>query len=51
MYYFRVEIVPGLWKGGSRMTLMAKEQGSVEITGLTPLNPNEVEHPMFKGKS
>jgi uncharacterized protein DUF2846 len=48
IYYFRVEVVPGMWKGGGRMTLMAKEQGSVEIKGLNPLNPNEVVHPMFK---
>jgi hypothetical protein len=48
LYYFRVEIVPGVWKGGGRMTLMAKEQGSLEIKGLPPLAPSEVEHPMFK---
>ena len=48
LYYFRVEIVPGMWKGGGRMTLMAKEQGSVEIKGLAPLAASEVEHPMFK---
>ncbi len=47
-HYFKIEVVPGMWKGGGKMTLMAKEQGSVEIKGLTPLNPNEVEHPMFK---
>ncbi|MGZ8831414.1 MAG: DUF2846 domain-containing protein [Thermoanaerobaculia bacterium] len=48
LYYFRVEIVPGMWKGGGRMTLMAKEQGSLEIKNLAPLAPTEVEHPMFK---
>lgn len=48
-YYFRVDIVPGFWKGGGRMTMMAKEQGSLEIQGLDPLPKDEVEHPSFKG--
>ncbi len=47
-YYFRVDIVPGFWKGGGRMTMMAKEQGSLEIQKLPPLPKDEVEHPMFK---
>lgn len=42
-YYFRVEIVPGFWKGGGRMTLMDVKQGSVEIKGLTPVDDKEVE--------
>jgi Protein of unknown function (DUF2846) len=47
-YYFRVEIVPGLWKGGGRMTMMAKEQGSLDVQNLAPLSKNEVVHPAFK---
>jgi Protein of unknown function (DUF2846) len=42
-YYFRVEIVPGFWKGGGRMTLMDAKQGSVEIQGLTPVEAKEIE--------
>jgi Protein of unknown function (DUF2846) len=43
VYYFRVEIVPGFWKGGGRMTLMDVKQGSVEVKGLTPVDDKEVE--------
>ena len=42
VYYFRVEIVPGFWKGGGRMTLMDVKQGSVEIKGLTPVEDKEI---------
>ena len=47
-YYMKVEIVPGMWKGGGKMTLMMKEQGSLEIKDLKPLPAKEGEHPMFK---
>jgi hypothetical protein len=46
--YFRVDIVPGFWKGGGKMTMMAKEQGSLEVQNLTPLPPGEVADPNFK---
>ena len=42
-YYMRVEIVPGFWKGGGRMTLMDPRQGSTEIEGLEPVPAAEVE--------
>ena len=42
-YFFRVEIVPGFWKGGGRMTLMDAKQGSYEITQLQPVPPTEIE--------
>lgn len=42
-YYMRVEIVPGLWKGGGRMTLMDPRQGSTEIEGLEAVPATEVE--------
>jgi len=42
VYYFRVEIVPGFWKGGGRMTLMDAKQGSVEVQGLTPVPDKEI---------
>ena len=47
-HYFRVDIVPGVWKGGGRMMLMAKEQGSQEVLNLAPLPMAEVAHPNFK---
>jgi len=42
-YYFRVEIVPGFWKGGGRMTLMDAKQGAYEITQLQPVPVTEIE--------
>jgi hypothetical protein len=47
-YYFKVEIVPGLWKGGGKMTLMTKEQGNYEITQLSPIEPYEVLDKQFQ---
>jgi len=42
-YFFRVEIVPGFWKGGGRMTLMDTKQGEYEITQLQPVPATEIE--------
>jgi hypothetical protein len=42
-YFFRVEIVPGFWKGGGRMTLMDAKQGEYEITQLQPVPATEIE--------
>jgi hypothetical protein len=42
-YFFRVEIVPGFWKGGGRMTLMDPKQGEYEITQLEPVPVTEIE--------
>lgn len=47
-YYFKVEIVPGFWKGGGKMTITAKEQGDYEISQLKPLDANEVINKKFK---
>jgi hypothetical protein len=47
-YFFKVEIVPGFWKGGGKMTLMAKEQGNYEITQLSPIEPHEVLDKRFQ---
>lgn len=41
-YFFRVEIVPGFWKGGGRMTLMDGKQGEYEITQLQPVPVTEI---------
>ena len=47
-YYFKVEIVPGFWKGGGKMTITAKEQGDYEISQLKPIDANEVINKKFK---
>jgi hypothetical protein len=47
-YYMKIEIVTGFWKGGGKMTLMAREQGGLEVKALKPLPEKEVEHPDFK---
>src|ERR1051325_212499 len=36
-YYFRVDIKPGFWKGRGEVLYMQKEQGSVEIQKMDPL--------------
>jgi hypothetical protein len=41
--YLRVEIVPGFWKGGGRMTQMASEQGSFEARRLQLTESREIE--------
>jgi hypothetical protein len=40
--YFRVEIVPGFWKGGGRMMLMDAKQGEYEIKQLQPVPAAEI---------
>src|SRR5260221_3381028 len=42
-YFFRVEIVPGFWKGGGRMRPMDAKQGVYEITQLQPVPVTEIE--------
>lgn len=41
--YMKVEIVPGVWKGGGRLTQTAPEQGSFEAQRLELIEPKEVE--------
>jgi hypothetical protein len=41
--YMKVDIVPGVWKGGGRLTQMAPEQGSFEAQRLQLLEPKEIE--------
>jgi hypothetical protein len=48
-YYMRVDIVPGVFKGGGRMTQVTAEQGAKDTAKLNPLPPGEVKHAMFKG--
>jgi len=37
LYYFRIDIKPGFLKGRSEVTYMQKEQGSLEIQKMNPL--------------
>jgi hypothetical protein len=46
--YMKVEIVPGFWKGGGRMTQMAPEQGSFEARRLQLIESNEIELPAYR---
>jgi len=43
-YFFRVEIVPGVFKGGARMTLIQPEQGSFEVTKLKEVDDTFIRH-------
>jgi len=36
-YYFRIDIKPGFWKGRGEILYMQKEQGSLEIQKMNPL--------------
>ncbi|MBI2213015.1 MAG: DUF2846 domain-containing protein [Acidobacteria bacterium] len=49
-YYMRVTIVPGVFKGGGKLTEVAAEKAEKDIKALKPLPEDEIEHPMFKGK-
>jgi len=48
VHYFRVEIVPGVFKGGGRMTLVAKEQGSVDILQLKPVDADQILNSKYR---
>lgn len=48
VHYFRVEIVPGVFKGGGRMTLVAKEQGSVDILQLKPVDTDQIVNSNYR---
>lgn len=43
-YYFRVEIVPGVWKGGARITMMQPEQGSYEVQKLREVDAADIHN-------
>jgi|GEM_PF-2293772 len=47
-YYLKVEIVPGFWKGGGKMTHVTHEQGGVEVQDLKPIEMEEIEDPGFR---
>jgi Protein of unknown function (DUF2846) len=46
--YLKIEIVPGFWKGGGKMTQVAPQQGTYEATRLDLIEPNEIEDPRFR---
>jgi hypothetical protein len=43
VYYMRVDIVPGFWKGGGKLSLIDAKQAVDEVKGLTPIDAKEVE--------
>jgi len=47
-YYLKVEIVPGFWKGGGKMSHVTPEQGGVEVQDLEAIEQNEIEDPAFR---
>ena len=46
--YLKIEIVPGFWKGGGKMTQVAPQQGNYEATRLDPIELKEIEDPSFR---
>jgi uncharacterized protein DUF2846 len=49
-YYFKMDIVMGFWKGGGRLTLVAGDQGKLEVQGLEPVDTKEIEDPAFRAR-
>ena len=45
--YLKIEIVPGFWKGGGKMTQVAPQQGNYEATRLDLIETKEIEDPRF----
>ena len=46
--YMKIEIVPGMWVGGGKLTQMAPEQGAYEATRLELIEPNQIEIASFR---
>jgi hypothetical protein len=46
--YLKIEIVPGFWKGGGKMTQVAPQQGNYEATRLDLIELKEIEDPRFR---
>ena len=46
--YLKIDIVPGFWKGGGKMTQIAPQQGNYEATRLDLIEPNEIEDARFR---
>ncbi len=47
-YYLKVEIVPGFWKGGGKMSHVTPEQGGIEVQNLEAIEQDEIENPAFR---
>jgi hypothetical protein len=46
--YLKVEIVPGFWKGGGKLTEVAPTQGEFEAVRLDLIEPTEIEDTNFR---
>jgi hypothetical protein len=46
--YLKIEIVPGFWKGGGKMTHVMPQQGNYEATRLDLIEPKEIEDARFR---
>jgi len=46
--YLKVEIVPGFWKGGGKLTEVAPTQGEFESVRLDLIEPGEIEDASFR---
>jgi len=46
--YLKIEIVPGFWKGGGKMTQVAPQQGNYEATRLDLIELKEIEDTRFR---
>jgi hypothetical protein len=46
--YMKVEIVPGFWKGGGKLTEIAGSQGEFEAVRLDLIEPKEIEDARFR---
>ena len=46
--YIKIEIVPGFWKGGGKLTQVAPEQGEYEAMRLDLIETREIENANFR---
>lgn len=46
--YLKIEIVPGFWKGGGKMTQVTSSQGNYESTRLDPIELKEIENATYR---
>jgi hypothetical protein len=46
--YLKIDIVPGFWKGGGKMTQVAPQQGNYEATRLDPIETKEIENAAYR---
>lgn len=46
--YIKIEIVPGFWKGGGKLTQVAPEQGEYEAMRLDLIEAREIENANFR---